>query len=71
MNTTDGSLQVLDRRISVVAQREMLRALDLALRCTSVMPQIRPAMDEVVRTLQSLYYVARPPSVLSIETSLE
>ncbi|CBI29890.3 unnamed protein product, partial [Vitis vinifera] len=54
INITDGALQVLDPKISNSSQQEMLGALEMALRCTSVMPEKRPTMFEVVRALQSL-----------------
>ncbi|GAV63913.1 Pkinase_Tyr domain-containing protein/LRRNT_2 domain-containing protein/LRR_4 domain-containing protein/LRR_6 domain-containing protein/LRR_8 domain-containing protein [Cephalotus follicularis] len=54
INITNGALQVLDPRISNSCQQEMLGALDVALRCTSVMPEKRPPMVEVVKALQSL-----------------
>ncbi|MQM20588.1 hypothetical protein Taro_053612 [Colocasia esculenta] len=54
INTTNGGFQILDPKISNSSQQEMLAALDLALRCTSVMPEKRPTMLEVVRSLQSL-----------------
>ncbi|XVE96024.1 hypothetical protein REPUB_Repub02eG0185900 [Reevesia pubescens] len=54
VNITNGALQVLDPKISSSFQTEMLGALEVALRCTAVMPEKRPSMFEVVRTLQSL-----------------
>ncbi|XP_041028537.1 probably inactive leucine-rich repeat receptor-like protein kinase At5g06940 [Juglans microcarpa x Juglans regia] len=54
VNITNGAYQVLDPKISDSAQQEMLGALDIALRCTSMMPEKRPSMFEVVRALQSL-----------------
>uniref|UniRef100_A0A0D9W654 Protein kinase domain-containing protein n=1 Tax=Leersia perrieri TaxID=77586 RepID=A0A0D9W654_9ORYZ len=55
INVADGAAQILDPAISRTAQQGMQAALELALRCTSVMPDQRPAMDEVVRSLQLLY----------------
>ncbi|KAJ6756339.1 LRR RECEPTOR-LIKE SERINE/THREONINE-PROTEIN KINASE-RELATED [Salix purpurea] len=54
INITNGAVQVLDSKISNSSQREMLAALDIATRCTSVLPEKRPSMLEVTRTLQSL-----------------
>lgn len=54
VNITNGVYQVLDNRISDGCQQEMVGALDIALRCTSVVPEKRPSMLEVVRGLQSL-----------------
>jgi len=54
VNITNGVQQVLDTRISHTCHQEMVGALDIALRCTSVVPEKRPSMLEVVRGLQSL-----------------
>lgn len=54
VNITNGVHQVLDPRISHACHQEMVGALDIALRCTSVVPEKRPSMVEVVRGLQSL-----------------
>lgn len=54
INITDGALQVLDPKISNSSQQDMMGALEMALRCTSVMPDKRPNMFEVLRGLQSL-----------------
>ncbi|KAF6158656.1 hypothetical protein GIB67_040170 [Kingdonia uniflora] len=54
INTTNGAIQVLDPKISISFQERMLGALDIALRCTSVLPEKRPKMIDVVRLLQSL-----------------
>ncbi|KAJ6845180.1 putative inactive leucine-rich repeat receptor-like protein kinase [Iris pallida] len=67
VNMTNGPLEVLDPKISSSSQQEMLGALDLALRCTSVMPEKRPASDEVVRSLESLHSVVNPPEIYSGE----
>ncbi|XP_057506210.1 LOW QUALITY PROTEIN: probably inactive leucine-rich repeat receptor-like protein kinase At5g06940 [Actinidia eriantha] len=55
INISNGAFQVLDPKISNSSQQEMLAALDIALQCTSVMPEKRPPMPEVVRALQSLH----------------
>ncbi|KAG1327273.1 Inactive leucine-rich repeat receptor-like protein kinase [Cocos nucifera] len=70
VNMTDGAFQVLDPRITSSAQQEMLGALDVALRCTSVMPEKRPTIDEVVRSLQSLQPIAQPSGVFAGELSM-
>ncbi|XP_030453108.1 probably inactive leucine-rich repeat receptor-like protein kinase At5g06940 [Syzygium oleosum] len=54
INLTNGALQLLDPKISSSSQKEMLGALEIALRCTSVAPEKRPSMPEVVRNLQLL-----------------
>ncbi|KAL5214116.1 hypothetical protein ABZP36_003268 [Zizania latifolia] len=64
INVTDGTAQILDPGISRTAEQgmQMQATLELALRCTSVMPDQRPAMDEVVRSLQLLRSPQGPPS---------
>ncbi|CAL5193497.1 unnamed protein product [Lathyrus oleraceus] len=54
VNITNGVNQVLDTRISHSCHQEMVGALDIALSCTSVVPEKRPSMLEIVRGLQSL-----------------
>ncbi|KAK7285547.1 hypothetical protein RJT34_20322 [Clitoria ternatea] len=54
VNITNGIHQVLDPKISHTCHQQMIGALDIALRCTSVVPEKRPCMVEVVRGLQSL-----------------
>ncbi|KAK7244662.1 hypothetical protein RIF29_39487 [Crotalaria pallida] len=54
VNITNGVQQVLDTRISHTCHQAMIGALDIALSCTSVVPEKRPSMVEVVRGLQSL-----------------
>uniref|UniRef100_A0ACD5USN3 Uncharacterized protein n=1 Tax=Avena sativa TaxID=4498 RepID=A0ACD5USN3_AVESA len=53
INLIDGASQILDPSISHTAQQEMQTVLELAVRCTSVKPDQRPAMYEVVRLLQA------------------
>uniref|UniRef100_A0A0D3FWY5 Protein kinase domain-containing protein n=1 Tax=Oryza barthii TaxID=65489 RepID=A0A0D3FWY5_9ORYZ len=57
VNVAGGAAQILDpaAAVSHAAQQGMQAAMELALRCTSVMPDQRPAMDEVVRSLQLLH----------------
>ncbi|KAG8371897.1 hypothetical protein BUALT_Bualt12G0010600 [Buddleja alternifolia] len=55
INITNGALKVLDPKISSFSQKQMVEALEIGLRCTSVVPEKRPSMCEVVRELQSLY----------------
>ncbi|KAK9157777.1 hypothetical protein Scep_004351 [Stephania cephalantha] len=45
----------------------MLGALDLAIRCTSVVPEKRPTIFEVVRSLQILEDMARSKTGVSRE----
>lgn len=61
VNITNGAFQVLDPKISNACQQEMLVALEIALRCTSVVPEKRPSMCEVLKSLHSLG--SRTPSL--------
>ncbi|KAJ7976825.1 Protein kinase [Quillaja saponaria] len=54
VNIKNGAFQVLDPKISQSFHQEMAGALEIALCCTSVMPEKRPSMVDVVRALQSL-----------------
>ncbi|KAL3533855.1 hypothetical protein ACH5RR_007376 [Cinchona calisaya] len=54
INIKNGAAQILDPKISHNFQQEMLAALEIALQCTNVVPEKRPSMSEVVRTLQSI-----------------
>ncbi|KAB5551831.1 hypothetical protein DKX38_009142 [Salix brachista] len=54
INIANGAVQVLDSKISNSFQQEMLAALDVAIHCTSVLPEKRPSMVKVIRALQSL-----------------
>ncbi|KAG6470986.1 probably inactive leucine-rich repeat receptor-like protein kinase At5g06940 [Zingiber officinale] len=64
VNVTNGALQVLDPKISSSEQHDMLEVLGLALRCTSVLPEKRPTIVEVVRSLQSLEPITQPPMLI-------
>ncbi|XP_050229646.1 probably inactive leucine-rich repeat receptor-like protein kinase At5g06940 [Mercurialis annua] len=54
INISNGAVQVLDCKISNTFHQEMLGALNIAIRCTSVMPEKRPSMAEVARELLSI-----------------
>lgn len=55
INIANGSDHVLDPSISAASsQEEMLGALELGIQCTSVMPEKRPSIAQVVRGLQNL-----------------
>ncbi|WCJ33942.1 Leucine-rich repeat receptor-like protein kinase family protein [Euphorbia peplus] len=61
ININNGAVQVLDPKVSNGFQQEMLGALDIAIRCTSVMPEKRPSMVEVVRGLLCLTSISQFP----------
>lgn len=64
-NVAGGVSQILDPSIaSAATQKGMQATLELALRCTSVMPDQRPAMDEVARSLQALCFSVHPQAPL-------
>ncbi|PPD77150.1 hypothetical protein GOBAR_DD25935 [Gossypium barbadense] len=72
VNITNGALQILDPKISSSSsQKEMLRALETALHCTAVMPEKRPSMIEVVKTLESLNSGSCVPSTLDSEEQMQ
>ncbi|MED6199632.1 hypothetical protein PIB30_077724 [Stylosanthes scabra] len=54
VNIANGVQQILEKRMSSTCHQEIVRALDIALRCTSVVAKKRPSMVEVVKSLQSL-----------------
>ncbi|KAK1266264.1 inactive leucine-rich repeat receptor-like protein kinase [Acorus gramineus] len=54
VNTANGANKILDQKISNESKEGMSGALEIALRCTSVLPENRPSMFEVIRSLQSL-----------------
>lgn len=78
VNTKDGIWKVLDPKIREKSEQEMVSVLKVALLCTSVLPQRRPSMQEVVEMLQpvnpdtsskptihlcaNLFYCSSPPS---------
>lgn len=70
VNIANGAYQVLDPKISDSSHEQMLGALEIALRCTSVMPEKRPPMFEVMRALQSLDSRASLPCI-ELSTSEE
>lgn len=54
VNISNGAVQVLDPKIPSLYKKEALGMLEIALKCTSVMPEKRPSMSEVVVGLRSL-----------------
>ncbi|CAA0837458.1 Probably inactive leucine-rich repeat receptor-like protein kinase [Striga hermonthica] len=54
VNITNGPTRILDRKISSSCREQMLKALEIGMDCTSIVPEKRPSMNEVVRALQSL-----------------
>ncbi|KAL3637305.1 hypothetical protein CASFOL_019604 [Castilleja foliolosa] len=54
VNITNGAISVLDPKILSSAREQMVRALEIGLGCTCVVPEKRPSMCEVVKALQSL-----------------
>ncbi|GKB17199.1 probably inactive leucine-rich repeat receptor-like protein kinase [Tanacetum coccineum] len=61
VNISNGSVQVLDQKISSSCKQEALGMLEIALQCTSVVPEKRPSMWEVVAALQFLGSKTRVP----------
>ncbi|XP_049405482.1 probably inactive leucine-rich repeat receptor-like protein kinase At5g06940 isoform X2 [Solanum stenotomum] len=69
INITNGALEIIDPKISSASQHEMLGALDIALRCTSVMPEKRPSIFQVLRILHSLHSTSNLPYIHQPSTS--
>ncbi|KAJ8762568.1 hypothetical protein K2173_008007 [Erythroxylum novogranatense] len=51
VNTLEGVMEVLDKRLSETCRDEMIEVLKIAVRCTSRNPASRPTMKEVVPLL--------------------
>lgn len=51
VETKEGAIEVLDRRISGSFKEEMIKVLRIAIRCTCGVPALRPAMNEIVHML--------------------
>lgn len=64
INMRDGAFQVLDPKVSNSHHQDMLKALEIAIHCISVLPEKRPPMLEVVRLLQSINSKSQPPPSL-------
>lgn len=51
VDTKEGALEVLDKRMSGLLKDEMIQVLRIAIRCTYKAPALRPTMKEVVQLL--------------------
>lgn len=51
VETKEGVLEVLDKRLSGSFRDEMIQVLRIAIRCTYKNPALRPTMNEVVQLL--------------------
>lgn len=51
VETKEGAMEVLDKRLSGSFRDEMIQVLRIAIRCTCKAPALRPTMNEVVQTL--------------------
>lgn len=51
VETKEGAMEVLDKRISDSYKEEMIKVLRIAIRCTCGSPGLRPTMNEVVQLL--------------------
>ncbi|KAG2664890.1 hypothetical protein I3760_16G103300 [Carya illinoinensis] len=51
VETKEGALEVLDKRLSELFEDEMFKVLRIAIRCTCKAPALRPTMMEVVELL--------------------
>lgn len=51
VDTKEGVMEVLDKRLSGSFRDEMIQVLRIAIRCTYKTPALRPTMNEVVQLL--------------------
>jgi serine/threonine protein kinase len=51
VDTKEGAMEVLDKRLSEKSKDEMIQVLRIAIRCTYKAPALRPTMKEVVQLL--------------------
>lgn len=51
VDTKEGAIEVLDKRLSASFRDEMFQVLRIAIRCTCKAPTLRPTMNEVVQLL--------------------
>ncbi|XP_043714304.1 receptor protein-tyrosine kinase CEPR1-like [Telopea speciosissima] len=51
VETKEGAMEVLDKRLSGLFKDEMMQVLRIAIRCTCSGPALRPTMNEVVQSL--------------------
>lgn len=51
VDTKEGALEVLDKRLAGLFKDEMIQVLLIAIRCTCRTPALRPTMNEVVQLL--------------------
>lgn len=51
VETKEGAMEVLDKRLSGLFKDEMIKVLKIAIRCTYKTPAHRPSMNEVVQSL--------------------
>jgi Leucine-rich repeat (LRR) protein/tRNA A-37 threonylcarbamoyl transferase component Bud32 len=54
VNTREGTVEILDPRVSKPFRNDMIQVLKIALVCTSKLPALRPSMREVVQVLEGL-----------------
>ncbi|XP_042487873.1 receptor protein-tyrosine kinase CEPR1-like [Macadamia integrifolia] len=51
VETKEGAMEVLDKKLSGLFKDEMIQVLRIAIRCTCSGPALRPTMNEVVQSL--------------------
>ncbi|XP_022884838.1 receptor protein-tyrosine kinase CEPR1-like [Olea europaea var. sylvestris] len=51
VETKEGTMEILDKRVSGSFKDEMIKVLRIAIRCTCQIPTLRPTMNEVVQLL--------------------
>ncbi|CAA2984034.1 receptor kinase HSL1 [Olea europaea subsp. europaea] len=51
LETKEGTMEILDKRVSASFKEEMIKVLRIAIRCTCRTPTLRPTMNEVIQLL--------------------
>ncbi|XP_058090162.1 receptor protein-tyrosine kinase CEPR2 [Magnolia sinica] len=63
LNDRKDAVEILDRRVSIAAEDDMIKVLKVAVHCTTKLPSLRPSMREVVKMLLD----ADPCTVATVE----
>lgn len=65
VDTREGAMEVLDKRVCGSHRDEMIQTLRVAIRCTYKNPALRPTMKEAVQLLQDV----RPKTTTATATN--
>ncbi|XP_047322849.1 receptor protein-tyrosine kinase CEPR1-like [Impatiens glandulifera] len=67
VETKEGAMEILDKRLSDFYKDEMIKALRVSIRCTCNVPALRPTMNEVVQLLSEAEPCKCDPNKFSLE----